>query len=133
MEIMLIQNTEISTIQNAKLRQKTEKIAKCFYGACKSISEACVILNQIKTEKLYEKEGFKKFGDYTEKFLNISQAKASKMINTAKRFIETENENLKLIDKSFTVSQVEELLPLNDDTVEEIIENEIVTNDMTTA
>lgn len=126
-ELGIAMNGNLDNITNATLRKKTEQIYNNLNGARMSVCKACLIMKDIRDNKLYEKGGFDSFSQYAEQYLGISKSKASRMISTATRFMQ--DSGLNLMDKDFSQGQMVELLPLSDKQVASLVESGRVTPD----
>lgn len=72
-----------------KLQAATDKIVKKMSTSKSAFAAAGAELEKIKNEKLWEQD-FESFSDYVGNVFNISQAKAYKIISTAKKLIKPE-------------------------------------------
>lgn len=84
-------------------------------------------LKYIRETKLYEKEGFKNINDFAAHYFNLSQSSVSRFINICEEFSVAERPELMERYASFNLSQLIELIPMNEELRKEI------TSDMTVA
>lgn len=128
----------ISEIKDVELRNKSMQIVSYMNSARNSLFYVAKTLNDIKTNKLYEKAGFKKFNDFCEDVLGYKHAMCNNLVRIAERFLDVneKGEIASIIvhdgDCDYTVSQLQEVLKVDNDIVIEMDENGEISPDMTT-
>lgn len=128
-ELGIITVADIESIKSATLRKKVEQVYRYVDSSKMSICKACQVMKEIRDNKLYEKEGFESFSKFSEIYFGISRSKASRMISTAERFMQ--DNNLNLMDRDYSQSQMVELLSCSDEQVEYLVDNGVIDNEMT--
>lgn len=132
-----IVNEAIQSLKNDELRTCSENIVFAMANAQKSLFVVAMNLKAIKDGKLYEKDGYKKFNEFCEDVLNYKHAMCNNLVRIADRFLETnENGGIYSIithdDCDYSVSQLQEVLKVDNDVVIEMDENGEIAPDMTT-
>lgn len=128
-ELGIITVADIDSIKSPTLRKKVEQVYRYVDSSKISICKACQVLKEIRDNKLYEKEGFESFSKFSENYFGISRSKASRMISTAERFMQ--DNNLNLMDRDYSQSQMVELLSCSDEQVSYLVDNGVIDNEMT--
>ena len=128
-ELGIITVADIESIKSATLRKKVEQVYRYVDSSKISICKACQVMKEIRDNKLYEKEGFKSFSKFSEIYFGISRSRVSRMISTAERFMQ--DNNLNLMDRDYSQSQMVELLSCSDDQVAYLVDNGVIDNEMT--
>lgn len=128
-ELGIITVADIELIKSATLRKKVEQVYRYVDSSKISICKACQVMKEIRDNKLYEKEGFESFSKFSEIYFGISRSKASRMISTAERFMQ--DNNLNLMDRDYSQSQMVELLSCSDEQVAYLLDNGVIDNEMT--
>ena len=127
-------------INNAKLKKHTQAIIELQNANTRNNFAIAVHLKVIRDEELFSDDGFTDVFDYAKKTLDFSKVYVYKNIVNAEKFIEvkkigrntTYTSNLPHTGKDFTSGQLIELQCLEYDTVKKLVEDGIITADMTT-
>lgn len=131
--LQLVNANEVQ-LTNKKLATVTQSIIKKGNQISKNIYQIAKQLATVETNELYVDDGFKNASDYAEKVLGIKKSFANTLVRAGKDYIEKDGTNLPVEgDKDFTISQLQELMPLGDrDKVAHHVECGDVTPDMST-
>ena len=119
----LIISESINGLTNSELKRELKKVTTAIGTIGKKTKEMAVSINNIMTEEIY-KDDFKSDTEFA-KFLGTSKGNLSKISRAGKLL--KENENLSV----FNIGQIEETLPLNDETRNYIIEEKEIVPSMT--
>lgn len=119
----LITSESINGLTNSELKKELKKVTTAIGTIGKKTKEMAVSINNIMTEESY-KDDFKSDTEFA-KFLGTSKGNLSKISRAGKLL--KENENLSV----FNLGQIEETLPLNDETRNFIIEEKEIEPSMT--
>lgn len=119
----LITSESINGLTNSELKKELKKVTTAIGAIGKKTKEMAVSINNIMTEESY-KDDFKSDTEFA-KFLGTSKGNLSKISRAGKLL--KENENLSV----FNLGQIEEILPLNDETRNFIIEEKEIEPSMT--
>lgn len=119
----LITPESINGLTNSELKKELKKVTTAIGAAGKKTKEMAILINNIMTEESY-KYDFKNDIEFA-KFLGTSKGNLSKISRAGKLL--KENENLSV----FNLGQIEETLPLNDETRNYIIEEKEIKPSMT--
>lgn len=127
-------------INNAKLKKHTQAIIELQNANTRNNFAIAVHLKVIRDEELFTDDGFVDVFDYAKKTLDFSKVYVYKNIVNAEKFIEvkkigrntTYTSNLPHNGKDFTSGQLIELQCLEYDTVKKLVEDGIISSDMTT-
>lgn len=119
----LITSESINGLTNSELKKELEKVTTAIGTIGKKTKEMAISINNIMTEESY-KDDFKSDTEFA-KFLGTSKGNLSKISRVGKLL--KENENLSV----FNIGQIEETLPLNDETRNYIIEEKEIEPSMT--
>lgn len=119
----LITSETINGLTNSELKKELKKVTTAIGTIGKKTKEMAVSINNIMTEESY-KDDFKSDTEFA-KFLGTSKGNLSKISRAGKLL--KENENLSV----FNLGQIEETLPLNDETRNFIIEEKEIEPSMT--
>jgi len=129
-------NAAIDALKNEELQTRCISIVTCMNAAQKSLFTVAVNLKAIKDGKLYEKDGYKKFNEFCEDVLNYKHAMCNNLVRIADRFLEENERGIYSIithdDSDYTVSQLQEVLKVDNDVVIEMDENGEISPEMTT-
>lgn len=129
-------NEAIESLTNAELKQRSTAIVNYMNSAQRSLFNVAINLNEIKKNKLYEEDGYKKFNDFCEDVLGYKHAMCNNLVRIAERFLEANDNGVYSIivhdDCDYTVSQLQEVLKIDNDTVIEMDENSEIDPSMTT-
>ena len=119
----LITTQSINELTNSELKKELKKVTSAIGTIGKKTKEMVISINNIMTEESY-KDDFKNDTEFA-RFLGTSKANLSKISRAGKLL--KENENL----SAFNLGQIEEILPLNDETRNYIIEEKEIEPSMT--
>ena len=119
----LITSESINELTNSELKKELKKVTTAIGTIGKKTKEMAISINNIMTEESY-KDDFKSDTEFA-KFLGTSKGNLSKISRAGKLL--KENENL----SAFNLGQIEETLPLNDETINYIIEEKEIEPSMT--
>lgn len=119
----LITSESINGLTNSELKKELKKVTTAIGAIGKKTKEIAISINNIMTEESY-KDDFKNDTEFA-KFLGTSKGNLSKISRAGKLL--KENENLSV----FNLGQIEETLPLNDETRNYIIEEKEIKPSMT--
>lgn len=119
----LITSESINGLTNSELKKELKKVSTAIGTIGKKTKEMAISINNIMTEESY-KDDFKSDTEFA-KFLGTSKGNLSKISRAGKLL--KENENLSV----FNLGQIEETLPLNDETRNYIIEEKEIEPSMT--
>lgn len=119
----LITSESINGLTNSELKKELKKVTTAIGAIGKKTKEMAISINNIMTEESY-KDDFKNDTEFA-KFLGTSKGNLSKISRAGKLL--KENENLSV----FNLGQIEETLPLNDETRNFIIEEKEIEPSMT--
>lgn len=119
----LITSESINGLTNSELKKELKKVTTAIGVIGKKTKEMAISINNIMTEESY-KDDFKNDTEFA-KFLGTSKGNLSKISRAGKLL--KENENLSV----FNLGQIEETLPLNDETRNFIIEEKEIEPSMT--
>lgn len=119
----LITSESINGLTNSELKKELKKVTTAIGTIGKKTKEMAISINNIMTEESY-KDDFKSDTEFA-KFLGTSKGNLSKISRAGKLL--KENENLSV----FNLGQIEETLPLNDETRNYIIEEKEIEPSMT--
>ena len=119
----LITPESINGLTNSELKKELKKVTTAIGAIGKKTKEMAISINNIMTEESY-KDDFKNDTEFA-KFLGTSKGNLSKISRAGKLL--KENENLSV----FNLGQIEETLPLNDETRNFIIEEKEIEPSMT--
>lgn len=119
----LITSESINGLTNSELKKELKKVTTAIGAIGKKTKEMAISINNIMTEESY-KDDFKNDTEFA-KFLGTSKGNLSKISRAGKLL--KENENLSV----FNLGQIEETLPLNDETRNYIIEEKEIKPSMT--
>lgn len=119
----LITSESINGLTNSELKKELKKVTTAIGTIGKKTKEMAISINNIMTEESY-KDDFKNDTEFA-KFLGTSKGNLSKISRAGKLL--KENENLSV----FNLGQIEETLPLNDETRNFIIEEKEIEPSMT--
>lgn len=119
----LITSECINGLTNSDLKKELKKVTTAIGTIGKKTKEMAISINNIMTEESY-KDDFKNDTEFA-KFLGTSKGNLSKISRAGKLL--KENENL----SAFNLGQIEETLPLNDETRNYIIEEKEIEPNMT--
>ena len=119
----LITSESINGLTNSELKKELKKVTTAIGTIGKKTKEMAISINNIMTEESY-KDDFKNDTEFA-KFLGTSKGNLSKISRAGKLL--KENENLSV----FNLGQIEETLPLNDETRNYIIEEKEIEPSMT--
>lgn len=119
----LITSESINGLTNSELKKELKKVTTAIGTIGKKTKEMAISINNIMTEESY-KDDFKSDTEFA-KFLGTSKGNLSKISRVGKLL--KENENLSV----FNLGQIEETLPLNDETRNYIIEEKEIEPSMT--
>lgn len=130
--------TNAQAIKNANLKKATATIERLTTQAKKNLFCIAVTLKQIEENEWYKEDGYKNTADYAGQIFGYKHAMTSALIRVAKKYIETANsKEVKsvLADENgndFTVSQLQELLPLEVEQAKTAVAESDITPDMST-
>lgn len=130
--------TNAHAIKNANLKKATATIERLTTQAKKNLFCIAVQLKQIEENEWYKEDGFKNTADYAGEIFGYKHAMTSALIRVAKKYIETANsKEVKSIladenGNDFTVSQLQELLPLEVEQAQTAVTDKEITPDMST-
>ena len=119
----LITNESINGLINGELKKELKKVTSAVGTIGKKTKEMAISINNIMTKESY-KDDFKSDTEFA-KFLGTSKGNLSTISRAGKLL--KENENL----SPFNLGQIEETLPLNDETRNYIIEEKEIEPSMT--
>ena len=127
-------------INNAKLKKHTQAIIDLQNANTRNNFAIAVHLKVIRDEELFADDGYTDVFDYAKKILDFSKVYVYKNIVNAEKFIEVKKigkntiytSNLPHEGKDFTSGQLIELQGLEYDTAKKLVENKVITSDMTT-
>lgn len=119
----LITSDTINGLTNNELKKELKKVTTAIGTIGKKTKEMAISISNIMEEESY-KDDFKSDTEFA-KFLGTSKGNLSKISRAGKLF--KENENLSV----FNLGQIEETLPLNDETRNFIIEEKEIDPNMT--
>lgn len=119
----LITSESINGLTNSELKKELKKVTTAIGTIGKKTKEMAISINNIMTEESY-KDDFKSDTEFA-KFIGTSKGNLSKISRVGKLL--KENENLSV----FNLGQIEETLPLNDETRNYIIEEKEIEPSMT--
>ena len=119
----LITSERVNGLTNSELKKELKKVTTAIGTIGKKTKEMAISINNIMTEESY-KDDFKNDTEFA-KFLGTSKGNLSKISRAGKLL--KENENLSV----FNLGQIEETLPLNDETRNYIIEEKEIEPNMT--
>ena len=119
----LITTKSIDELTNSELKKELKKVTSAIGTIGKKTKEMAVSICNIMEDESY-KDDFKSDTDFA-KFLGTSKGNLSKISRAGKLL--KENENL----SAFNLGQIEETLPLNDETRNHIIEEKAIEPSMT--
>ena len=119
----LITSESINGLTNSELKKELKKVTTAIGAIEKKTKEMAISINNIMTEESY-KDDFKNDTEFA-MFLGTSKGNLSKISRAGKLL--KENENLSV----FNLGQIEETLPLNDETRNYIIEEKEIEPSMT--
>lgn len=119
----LITTESINGLTNSELKKELKKVTTAIDTIGKKTKEMAISISNIMEEESY-KDDFKSDTEFA-KFLGTSKGNLSKISRAGKLF--KENENLSV----FNLGQIEETLPLNDETRNFIIEEKEIDPNMT--
>ena len=119
----LITSESINVLTNSELKNELKKVTTAIGTIGKKTKEMAISINNIMTEESY-KDDFKSDAEFA-KFLGTSKGNLSKISRAGKLL--KENENL----SPFNLGQIEETLPLNDETRNYIVEEKEIDPSMT--
>ena len=119
----LITTQSINELTNSELKKELKKVTTAIGTIGKKTKEMAISISNIMTEESY-KDDFKNDTEFAG-FLGTSKANLSKISRAGKLL--KENENLSV----FNLGQIEEILPLNDETRNHIIEEKEIEPSMT--
>lgn len=129
-----IVNIGVNSISNNELRIATKTILTIMAQNEKNTFKVAVKLADVMEQGLW-KDDFEKLGDYTEKFFNVKQAQAYNLKRVVDRFFaigddgKVKPESRFVTEKygDFSVTKLLRLAPVDDETIDSWIEQEIVT------
>ena len=127
-------------INNVKLKKHTQAIIDLQNANTRNNFAIAVHLKVIRDEELFADDGYTDVFDYAKKILDFSKVYVYKNIVNAEKFIEVKKigkntiytSNLPHDKKDFTSGQLIELQGLEYDTAKKLVENGIISSDMTT-
>lgn len=124
-------------ITNKNLKNATESIIRLQNEAKKNLFGIAVALATVDKNKWYEQDGFKTTADYAEQVFKYRKAMTSALIRTANKYIDGTDKKkyhsyLAIGDKDYTVSQLQELLPIELKQAKELQEKGMIKPEMTT-
>lgn len=119
----LITSESINGLTNSELKKELKKVTTAIGAIGKKTKEMAISINNIMEEESY-KDDFKSDTEFA-KFLGTSKGNLSKISRAGKLL--KENENLSV----FNLGQIEETLPLNDETRNYIIKEKEIKPSMT--
>lgn len=127
-------------INNAKLKKHTQAIIDLQNANTRNNFAIAVHLKVIRDEELFADDGYTDVFDYAKKILDFSKVYVYKNIVNAEKFIEVKKigkntiytSNLPHEGKDFTSGQLIELQGLEYDTAKKLVEDKVITSDMTT-
>lgn len=127
-------------INNAKLKKHTQAIIDLQNANTRNNFAIAVHLKVIRDEELFADDGYTDVFDYAKKILDFSKVYVYKNIVNAEKFIEVKKigkntiytSNLPHEGKDFTSGQLIELQGLEYDNAKKLVEDGIITADMTT-
>lgn len=129
-----IMNTGVASISNKELRTATKAILTIMAQNEKNTYKVAVKLAEVMESDIW-KDDFEKLGDYTEKFFNVKQAQAYNLKRVVDRFFAVGDDG-KMKPESrfatekygdFSVTKLLRLAPVDDETIDSWVEQEIVT------
>lgn len=117
-----------------KLDTATKTITKIENETRRNLYMVATVLNTVNTLNLYEEGEYKGVGDYAEKTFGYKKSTTSTLCTVASRFLTDKAESIFKQDdtKDFTIYQLAELLPLNNDQIEDLVETGELNSYMTT-
>lgn len=130
--------TNTQEIKNANLKKATETIERLTTQAKKNLFCIAVTLKNIEENEWYKEDGYKNTADYAQQIFGYKHAMTSALIRTAKKYIETANsKEVKsvLADENgndFTMSQLQEMLPLDVEQAKQAVTDNDITPEMST-
>lgn len=130
--------TNAQAIKNANLKKATATIERLTTQAKKNLFCIAVTLKQIEENEWYKEDGYKNTADYAQQIFGYKHAMTSALIRTAKKYIETAtSKEVKSIladenGNDFTVSQLQEMLPLEVEQAKTAVSEQEITPDMST-
>ena len=130
--------TNTQEIKNANLKKATETIERLTTQAKKNLFCIAVTLKNIEENGWYKEDGYKNTADYAQQIFGYKHAMTSALIRTAKKYIETANsKEVKSIladeqGNDFTMSQLQEMLPLDVEQAKQAVTDNDITPDMST-
>lgn len=119
----LITSESINGLTNSELKKELKKVTTAIGTIGKKTKEMAISINNIMTEESY-KDDFKSDTEFA-KFLGTSKGNLSKISRVGKLLKENENFSV------FNLGQIEEMLPLNDESRNYIIEEKEIEPSMT--
>jgi len=139
-ELMITANVgAIAQLPEGELKKECMMIVSCMDEARNSLFNVAVILKDIKDNKRFSTVGYDRFGDFCEDVLGYKHAMVNNLVRIADRFLEASADNPKMIssiivhdDVDYSVSQLQEVLSVDNEKVIEWDENGVITPDMTT-
>lgn len=132
-ELTIKTDVDVKQFQNKELQKATSEIAKISTTIRNNLSKIAVVLAKVDEAKLYEIDGFKSAQDYAIKVFGFKKSMAYTLVRVGKEYVKPNGETLLPHEqgKDFSVSQVEKLLPVGKDEAIRLVNEKIVTPDMT--
>lgn len=130
--------TNTQEIKNANLKKATQTIERLTTQAKKNLFCIAVTLKNIEENEWYKEDGYKNTADYAQQIFGYKHAMTSALIRTAKKYIETANsKEVKSIladeqGNDFTMSQLQEMLPLDVEQAKQAVTDNDITPEMST-
>lgn len=130
--------TNTQEIKNANLKKATETIERLTTQAKKNLFCIAVTLKNIEENEWYKEDGYKNTADYAQQIFGYKHAMTSALIRTAKKYIETANsKEVKSVladeqGNDFTMSQLQEMLPLDVEQAKQAVTDNDITPEMST-
>ena len=132
MELMIMNPGQV-TLVNKKLLQATTRIYKLGDKVRSNLYQIAQELVKIDEGKLYEQDGFASVTDYAQQVLGVKKTTAYNLVKIGRTYTAPELPGSNLPhdeDKDYTVAQLEKLLPITRDEALALIEQGIVTVEM---
>lgn len=113
---MDVQSLDIGTIsKEISLDNLVEEIRNSLMGIKQNYLKIGWSLRYIRDTKSYEKEGFQNINEFAEHYFNLSQSAVSRFIRICEQFSVGDRPELKQEYASYNLSQLIELLPMDED------------------
>lgn len=124
------------TIKNGALQTETKRIVDALNDAKNSLLVVAYTLNKIKTGKLYAADGFADIYDYGNVVFGYKKAMVANLCRVGANYLVSDNGAIKSImahsDNDYSVSQIQEVLPISVDDAKTLDSKGEITPEMTT-